>query len=358
MKSAPTLADGIIREWQRPDYRRIDPNGWLPSHVAQARKFVLDKSMSAFMADLSYISLNAAATIAKRRELVEGVRKLARLPHAVTWIEYDKVEHRRRVKEVYHPEIDASPEAVPDRSGWLLMQHPTLETAFQAIHCTSHAWTADKRIPTPNSAQFAYSWTCDDGVPPWPRDEFYNQPQMARIDDTERTRLCMPAGILTGVLEYDTPSFAIIRAPHFSAGAHEIAKKELWAGNSFNALGELAHDARYLWSLLATINDLPTSLADVKQDRGYVSRGRYKKFSDHTVISLTVPEKRYATVAKRALAIARRRGHQVRGHFRKDRWHPGERIWVREHVRGDTSIGFVIHDYGVTHPVDKPDDAA
>ena len=67
------------------------------------------------------------------------------------------------------------------------------------------------------------------------------------------------------------------------------------------------------------------------------------------MITLTVPAKRYETVAKRAIAIARRRGHQVRGHWRKDHWHPGERIWIREHVRGDTSLGFVMHDYAVTH---------
>src|SRR4029077_4695528 len=92
-----TLADDLIREWQRPVYRKIDKNNWLASHVAQARKFVLDEGMSAFMADLSYVSLNACKTIAARTPLVESMRKLARLPHAATWIEYDKQAHRRRV---------------------------------------------------------------------------------------------------------------------------------------------------------------------------------------------------------------------------------------------------------------------
>jgi hypothetical protein len=352
-KPAPTLADSLIREWSRPHYRHIDPNNWLATHIVQARKFVLDKSMSAFMADLSYVSLNAAHTQPKRRELVEGMRKLARLPHAATWIEYDKREHRRRVKEFYHPEIDASPDAVPDYSGWLLMQHPKLETAFMSIHCTSHSWDArDARTDKPNCSQFAVAWTCDDGVPPWPRDPHYHRDHDARIDDTDKLLRSTPAGILTGVLEYRTDTVSVIPNPHFSKMAVEAYTR--LGEKYFNPLGELAHDLRYLWSLLATINDLPTSLAEVKQDRGYVSRGRYRKFSDHTVISLTVPAKRYATVAKRAIAIARRRGHQVRGHWRKDRWHPGERIWIAEHVRGDTSIGFVLHDYTVEHPVDKP----
>jgi hypothetical protein len=350
-KDSPTLADGMIREWSKPAYRRVDPNGWLVSHIAQARKFVLDEGMSEFMADLSYISLNACKTLERRKHLCEAIRKQARLPHALTWIEYDKQAHRRRVKAEYHPEVEAQPDSVPDRSGWLLMQHPKIETAFMAIHCTSHSWKDDQRQAVPNSGQFAYSWTCDDGVPPWPVDTFHNQTQLARIGNTDRTQPCRPAGVLTGVLGYDTPSFAINPAPHFAPELQATLQGQAWAGNSFNALGELAHDARYLWSLLATLNDLPTSLAEIRPDRGYVSRGTYKKFSRHTVISLTVPTKRYRTVAKRAIAIARRCGHQVRGHFRRDRFHPGERIWIREHVRGDTSLGFVIHDYTVNHEV-------
>jgi hypothetical protein len=326
----------------------MDPNNWLASHVAGARKFVLDTPMSAFMADLGYVSLNACPTMAKRQHLCESLRKLARLPHAQTWIEYDKQAHRKRVKEAYHPEIAAEIDSVPDRSGWLLMQHPKVETAFMALHCTSHSWEANERVDKPNAAQFAYSWTADDSVPPWPRDPFYHRERKAKIDQIDELQVSSPEGILTGVLGYRSQSVSLNSAPHLSKDARE--KLQFLAINSFDPMGELAHDMRYLWSLLATINDLPTSLAEVKPSHGYVSRGSYKKFSAHTVISLTVPAKRYRIVAKRAIAVARRRGHQVRGHWRINRFHAGEKIWIREHVRGDTSLGFVIHDYTVEHP--------
>jgi hypothetical protein len=337
----------MIREWSHKKYREIDPNNWLASHIAQARKFVLDEGMSSFMADLGYASLNACRTHAKRVEMIEGIRKMSRLPHATTWIEFDKQAHRRRVKEVYHPEIVAEPDSVPDRSGWLLMQHPTLETAFMVLHCTSHSWIMDKRFDIPNSGQFAYAWTVDDTMPPWPRHPIYHRDQPGRLDDTEVERMISPAGILSGVLDYRSETVSIIAAPHLSPKAAEVwDNASRW---SFNPVGELAHDLRYLWSLLSTLNELPTSSVEIKPDKGYVSRGRYRRFSEHTVVSLTVPVKRYQTVAKRAIAIARRRGHQVRGHWRKDHWHAGERIWIREHVRGDTSLGFVLHDYTVTH---------
>jgi hypothetical protein len=348
MKPAPTLADDIMREWSRRSYREIDPNNWVASHIAQARKFVLDESMSTFMADLSYTTLNACKTDAKRHHLIESMRRLARLPHAITWIEFDKQAHRRRVKEAYHPEIVAEPDSVPDRTGWLLMQHPKIETAFMALHCTSHSWDgANSRQFLPNAGQFAYAWTCDDSVPPWPRDSFYHQDQPCYLESGDPSTIATPAGILSGVLSYQTESFSILQAPYMSRKADAVFRK--MAGRYFNPLGEMAHDARYLWSLLATLNDLPTTQAEIKSDKGYLSRGSYKRFCDHTVISLTVPAKRYALVAKRAIAIARRRGHQVRGHFRINRWHPGERIWVREHTRGDTSLGFVLHDYTVSH---------
>jgi len=358
-KASPTLADAMIREWSRPDYRVIDPNNWIATHIAKARKFVLDNSMSAFMADLGYQSFNGCRTTKKKIELIEGMRRMSRLPHALTWIEFNKLEHRRRVKEVYHSDIDAGPDDVPDLCGWLLMQHPTVETAFMALHTTSHAWTNEGRVAVPNCGQFAYSWTCDDSTPPWPRDPFYHHTQIAyqKPDKTAFAQytnqyagspkgLVTPAAVLVGLPEYITETVSINACPGFSGEAHEAFKRsDRW---QFNPLGEMAHDMRYLWSLLSTINELPISRKEIRPDKGYVSRGRYRRFSEHTVISLTVPVKRYQVVAKRAIAIARRRGHQVRGHFRKDRWHPGEHIWIREHVRGDTSLGFVLHDYEIS----------
>lgn len=342
-----TLADQMIREWSRSRYRKVDRNNWLVSHIAQARKFVLDTSMSAFMADLGYSSLNACRTHKQRVELIEGMRKLSRLPHALTWIEFDKQAHRRRVKEAYHPEIEAEPDSVPDQSGWLLMQHPSLETAFMAIHCTSHSWDGKERMAVPSSGQFAYAWTVDDTTPPWPRDPFYHRDQPGRLHTGEEERPVSPAGVLTGILDYRSETISVLPMPHFSPEADKLFKDSaFWA---FNPLGELSHDLRYLWSLLATINDLPTAMTHVRPSKGHMVRGNYRRYSEHTLITLTVPAKRYRTVAKRALASARRRGHQVRGHWRRDRFHPGERIWIREHVRGDTSIGFVLHDYTVTH---------
>jgi hypothetical protein len=88
-------------------------------------------------------------------------------------------------------------------------------------------------------------------------------------------------------------------------------------------------------------------------------------------VTLTVPVKLYTKVIRNALTIAHRRGGPVREHWRRDWRRPlsalcdhdwgadethmfctlckGRKIWIHEHVRGDTSRGFVTHDYAVTH---------
>jgi hypothetical protein len=45
---------------------------------------------------------------------------------------------------------------------------------------------------------------------------------------------------------------------------------------------------RTLWALLTTINDLPVTIENIEPSKGYVARGRYKKFLQHSVVHLTV----------------------------------------------------------------------
>ena len=76
---------------------------------------------------------------------------------------------------------------------------------------------------------------------------------------------------------------------------------------------------RDLWALLATINDLPVTFERVEPSKGYMAGGGgYKKFLQHTVLHLTVPETRWRKLVGKTAAILRRRAHQVRGHWRKE----------------------------------------
>ena len=100
-----------------------------------------------------------------------------------------------------------------------------------------------------------------------------------------------------------------------------------------------------------------------------MARGNYRKFLQHSIITLTVPETRWRRLIAKTAALVRRRADEVRGHWRRDWHHPGSSycdhqwhadgnsltcgrcggisLWISEHQRGDTSIGFVTHDYEV-----------
>jgi hypothetical protein len=129
--------------------------------------------------------------------------------------------------------------------------------------------------------------------------------------------------------------------------------------------------ARRMWAFLATINDLPVLLTDKVQAKGFVARGQYRRFLSHKTITINVPQKLYRKTIRTALALAHRRAHSVRGHWRIDWRHPlsklcdhewsadskhmdcllckGRKSWIHEHERGDASRGFVTHDYLVKH---------
>jgi hypothetical protein len=60
-----------------------------------------------------------------------------------------------------------------------------------------------------------------------------------------------------------------------------------------------------LWALLAPINDLPVTIENIEPSKIYVARGRYKKFLQHWVVHLTVPE---ARCSRNFLRANRRKG--------------------------------------------------
>jgi hypothetical protein len=127
---------------------------------------------------------------------------------------------------------------------------------------------------------------------------------------------------------------------------------------------------RFIWALLASINDLPVTNRKVMPAGGFnIHRGPFKRYLDHRTITLKVPQDRdLRTLARKVVAGARKRAHMVRGHWRDNWRYPsgqlcehewdaagacsnchGRRSWVSEHQRGDPAIGVLFTDYAVTH---------
>ena len=357
----PTLIDTLYRA----SFRNMRNPGWTDNSLwrealRKAKRFVLDDEMSTFLGELgtrafvsSRSSLNAEPPkhhmMAVRNRKAEAMRMGARLPSEITWIEYNLRKCQIRSNELLGRAI--KPLEIPEREGWLLMRHPKLETAFRA-HIISHDPTVDHEDGFDTWVfPVALAWTADtDSVIPW-----------RAIPFSERS--AAPSEMSTGLQGYETDRAGFV----FSDLIKTPNKPELVA----NLLREWSGVQRRMWALLATINDLPVELREVRPAKGFVAKGAYRKFLDHRTVTLTVPAKMYTKVIRKALAIAHRRGGPVREHWRRDWRRPlsalcehdwgadekhmfcthcnGRKIWVIEHTRGDTTRGFVSHDFRVTH---------
>jgi hypothetical protein len=362
-----------------------------------ARKFVLDEAMNRYWADLEMtmghqqrmvVDENGAwftdktgapamtsrpGKYSKQLRLIDAVRMQARLPHKQTWIEVDPRIYRDQTVKCHGVILKSG--AIPVlRRGFLLEQHPHIETAFK---CTEY--TAQKSMDDLYINHIGMAWVADDSTPmPWPQ---YQHPvpwrqhryglQTENIIKTPLNSEQDPADdaeyewsdseLVAGICGYVTPQVCLIPAiaPHLYNQKSLEHPKNVW---------KLRASGRGLWMLLAVINDLPVTLEAIEPSRGYVAKGSYKRFLSHTIVHLYVPQRQWRNLTAHALTVLRRRAHQVRGFWRADWRHPlqttcihsfdddmtcrlcrGRKIWVREHQRGDTSLGFVTHDYVVHH---------
>jgi hypothetical protein len=353
-KIAPLLIDTLYRA----SFSKTTVAGWrsnvdMRAALVAARRFVLDDSMSEFLGELATAAFvkEGQQNPALQSKLVEQLRVSARAPHRSVWIEYNLRKAMTRSHGLIGNGYDAN--EAPQFEGWLIEQHPALETAFR-LHLFSRSPDEQDQLGF-NAWTFpiVYTWTVDDTVNPW---------RSIIADDAP----VPDSAIATGILPYNNDAVRIATSDLLvPLLAHD--RKSL-----VNLLREWVGVLRRAWALLTTINDIPIIAKDVTQSRGFVARGRYRKFLDHKVLTLHVPQRDIRRVARQLIAQARRRAHQVRGHWRVDWRNPGNsgcvhewqadqtcnrcrghRLWIHEHQRGDAALGFVTHDYSVTHETEQ-----
>lgn len=362
-KPAPTFIDEIYRMSFRPE----PVPGW-HSNIAMrnvlhsARRFVVSKAMSAFMADLaneSFVRAGRGSPLHIR--IADSLLVSARLPHECIWIEYDLHAYQIRSNEVRStkpPDLDN----IPDREGWLIQQHPTIDTA-----CIMHMFTSTEAEQEDGNKfwtfPFAFGWTCDDKPLPWrvlfknPADQDY---QYATVSEC-----------LVGLFGFRRSNINCVLSPLI-----DLPQKGLMDAYA-ELLSEWTGVLRRVWALLATLDHLPLIRGEVRQAKGFLARGRIRKFLDHQTITINIPggtEPRM--LARKAITVAHKKRHEVRGFWRNDWRHPpssacnphlwsffdkdnpnriecsqchGRQSYVPKHERGDSRLGYVTHDYNLTH---------
>jgi hypothetical protein len=352
-----TLFDALQIEVVRKD----SPWRYLDATLRRARCFVLDEGMSAFMAELATRAFHeligpklkpefmvgstdgagvvvtgteeeVARLTKKLQATVEGLRVLAKAPHAVTWIEFDFHQRYERYLKTFSAHGAFKKEFTKNRRtayklcGWLIEQ-----VGEEQYACTVVMGEGDTVEVTP----YKYVWsTAVTPLPPLRRFTFID---VSDGDNAEHDRIASrlafgtPAAI--GCCDFEKTPVTDILTPNMLS----------------QVMMEMRGEVRYVWALLASINDLPVGIAPVKRSRGFMARRNYQKFMGYSVITLTLPKRTTERKLARILvAVSRRRAHEVRGHFKrvgKDK----VRKWIKEHIRGDASLGWVTHSYKVQH---------
>lgn len=357
-KDSPTLIDRIIRASFKNSRADVADLAAARPALLAAKRFVLDDSMSSYLAHLCHAPWQVKTEV-KRRQITEHTRYTARIPYPKTWIEYSPAAYHAEAKGTFNAaylpvkDDEAGNKSVPC-IGWLLEQHPQVESAIRL--------TAFCDIAEPVIMPYGMAWTTDDSPIPW--QPMKVQLPMMQVAETGEIRPFPAAHLLTGIGGYDTPFIQIVKPGYLN---YQYTDKQV-GGVMLEFMGEL----RRAFALLSTINDIPVTVKQVMPSKGYVARGQYRKFLSHSVITLSVPHAEIRKHVKRVLGLLRRRAHEVRGHYREDWRNPpskscehvwvpgvhqqvscvncnGRKLWIPHHERGDASLGFVTHGYKLTH---------
>ena len=124
----------------------------------------------------------------------------------------------------------------------------------------------------------------------------------------------------------------------------------------FEGVNQGRGDMRFILTLMQMINVVPIKkvYAQAVQTH-YNYKGKNVPYLDHQIVSIEVGKTKVIKVVDHAFRQAekehaRKRAHEVRGHFRV--YHKGtkeeRRTWIKAHQRGDASLGFVRQTWEVT----------
>ena len=312
--------------------------------IEDARKIVLDDDMSRYVWDLAGVFWRGG--LRNRIRMIESARLMARLPHPQTFIE---LNYHSYLNHATKHECDSS--KFPTRIGWFLRQHPKIEFAFIATEISSHMEKSNHVVPRSLST----IWCADNSPLPWQSVKLWKDEQ-----ETDLHIVMMPG--------YHSTQAAWTYT--FGKWDRKFVDDPQQEGSK---IAKPLIPVRALWALLATINDLPILpilSEDIEPKKKLLFGPRKgKKPLTHTILHLDVPQAHWYKITRRTETSLRRRayqlrGHEVRGHWRKDTYSPlnekcphdfnanmycrfcgGHKIWVPEHQRGDASLGFVTHDY-------------
>ncbi len=320
----------LIDKLQEATFGESTPMQWVTDKYAlrmllrKAHCFNVDTATSALIADFS---------IAIASDL-EAARHLAIPPFPVTWFEIDNIARLQRLKEmgIQLTKVADSKDVIP-KCGWLISQ------SHNGYSATYVGEFVDGIFVAPSS----FHWSIDNThCLTAPRAIDGKRIEDEAPKDVIESLRRFSNKVCFGVVETSTDIYhagfgpAIFQGDRFGKYENEVMR-ELW--------GELRH----IWGLLIALGTATAEISEGAKHQGPVvtMKGKPLLPLEHKVLKIHLGKKR-ATVQKLvdvALHGVRKRWHEVRAHTRLLK--SGKRVPVKNHARGDESLGKIIKTYKV-----------
>ena len=202
MKTDDLLHQQLYRETFLKRQRHNQDTLTVRRDLEQARRFVMSDDMFEFLTNQV---IDAFAPVyndhlAKRRyrrasELYDSVRHFSRLPHRVTWVEMSMAPYVHVLEERGRPPDEGSEIARGSREGWLLKQHPSIETAFRARQFSNVDGTVAYR-------PLELTWSSEEDPVPWASPDMGIFREVGRQADVSEA--------ITRIAGYRRPSIGVI----------------------------------------------------------------------------------------------------------------------------------------------------
>lgn len=328
--------------------------------MIEAKRFVLDESMSEFAAELACVPFDVAAL--RRPEALTSIRHSAIPPFPKMFVHLDNHAFRRGLLKMNRKEDAAGNKLIdPDEDkegivkdiGWLI------ENDGDDVTITEFLTFDDDEIIT---LPFYYLYSLSDKG-------YVDGPYRGGYLDIKAPMLAH------GITNLVDSRMAVVYTHPLDSFPKKMLTMVHAAGDTFPAhamVAEFGGIMRYVMTFLATLNDTPKIATEVRPQKGFLGGGQIRKYQDYTTLTLKLPGRTTKlNLARRLIAKARKGWHEVRPHWRmlKEDLCPGhlwserdtsghshctvcaaKRVWiVLPHGRGDPTISVRTHKYLVTH---------
>lgn len=330
-----TLAD-IANAWTFSSFKSFVHRHVLESEslkfrmaLRSARRFVIDDDFMNALVENSHVP----------QDKMLARCDLANLPFEKVWIEFD---NHARINAQHRIGTSAAPlPGTPTKVGFLLQRYKADDPTEWFAQCFS-------TLPGENET--------DSGITSV---AYQFSSKIGGFDD--ETFAALPWGYISKTPHDLWKRGRAIIAPFWQPIMQHIRKDAF-----VEELHEGRGDMRFLITLLAMINNVPTKYVFRPSAGYYTSKAKRHQFLDSSTIYIQPGRVSTVNIAKKYLNNAiRMRRHEVRGYWRHHYTNPRCSIenhvwenntctkcgtirkWINEYARGDASIGYVMHNYVV-----------